>query len=165
MPKVVVASGFFNPLHWGHLYYLKAAKDLGETLIVIVNNDKQVELKRSIPFMDENTRLEIVKSLNFVDGAILAEETDTTTSIKTLRKIIETSNDIDYMFKKIGLAPSQKREFIFAKGGDRNEQTMDEQEKRVCEELGCKIVYGVGGSDKVASSSDLIKKAQEWKKS
>jgi cytidyltransferase-like protein len=61
MSRVVIISGYFNPLHVGHLDYIESAKKLGDSLIVIVNNEAQVELKGSVPFMTEEDRLRIVK--------------------------------------------------------------------------------------------------------
>lgn len=130
---LVVASGYFNPLHIGHIKYLKGAKKLGTKLIVIVNTDHQIKLKRSLPFMNEKERVEIISALKFVDNVILAIDRD-----KTVCKTLEL------------IKPD-----IFAKGGDR---TLDNiPEKEICEKLGIKMVFGVGGR-KVQSSSWLISK-------
>lgn len=74
--RVVVVSGYFNPIHSGHIDYLESAKERGDYLIVIVNNDHQVSLKGSDPFMDENERLRIVKSLRCVDKAVISIDED-----------------------------------------------------------------------------------------
>lgn len=127
----VVASGYFNPLHEGHLAYLKAARELGDYLIVIVNNDRQVKLKGSKPFQNVLDRASIVGALRFVDEVVIAKD-------KT-RSVTETL---------AGLKPD-----IFATGADHTkENTPDETE--LCEQLGIKIVYGVGG-EKINSSSKL----------
>ena len=68
MNKVVVISGYFNPLHGGHLDYIQAAAKLGNILVVIVNNDKQVSIKGSKPFMKAEERLRIIAALRDVDG-------------------------------------------------------------------------------------------------
>lgn len=128
--KIVAASGYFNPLHKGHVEYLERAKTLGDKLIVIVNNDFQVKLKGSKEFMDEQERLQIVRSLNCVDMAILSADTDPTVC-KTLWLV---------------------RPDIFAKGGDRF--TYEIPESKVCRELGIAIVDGLG--DKIQSSSWLL---------
>ena len=65
--KIVVISGYFNPIHSGHLDYIQEAKKLGDFLVVIVNNDDQVKIKGSIPFMDEEERARIVSSIKGVD--------------------------------------------------------------------------------------------------
>ena len=63
MKKAVIVSGYFNPLHKGHLELFKKAKESGDILIVIVNNDIQRELKGSKFFQDENERIEIIRAL------------------------------------------------------------------------------------------------------
>jgi D-beta-D-heptose 7-phosphate kinase/D-beta-D-heptose 1-phosphate adenosyltransferase len=130
---VIVASGYFNPIHIGHVRYLREAKKLGTKLIVIINSDKQCKLKGSFLFMNEKERAEIISSLKFVDEVVLSVDKD-----KTVCKTLEL------------IKPN-----IFAKGGDR---TLDNiPEKEVCEEFGIKMVFNVGGG-KVQSSSRLISK-------
>jgi D-beta-D-heptose 7-phosphate kinase/D-beta-D-heptose 1-phosphate adenosyltransferase len=128
--KIVATSGYFNPLHKGHIEYLERAKNLGDKLIVIVNNDFQVKLKGSKEFMDEQERLMIIRSLRYVDMAILAVDRDPTVC-KTLEVI---------------------RPHIFAKGGDRF--TYEIPESKICRDLGIAIVDGLGA--KVQSSSWLL---------
>src|SRR3989344_7011873 len=103
MRKVVITSGFFNPLHIGHINLIREAKNLGDFLVVIVNNDGQVKLKGSMPFMAEQERIEIVKALKYADHVILAVDQDAFVP-ETLKAI----------------AKEHEGEFIFAKGGDRN---------------------------------------------
>lgn len=126
----IVASGYFDPIHIGHIEYLKLAKQLGGTLIVIVNNDKQAKIKKGFSFMNENERLEIVKNIKYVDEVFLSIDDDSTVC-KSLEK----------------LKPD-----IFAKGGDRNSSNIPELE--VCNKYNIKIVDGLG--NKIQSSSDLI---------
>lgn len=128
--RIVAASGYFNPLHKGHVEYLERAKTLGDKLIVIVNNDFQVKLKGSKEFMDEQERLTIVRSLRCVDMAILAVDKDPTVC-RSLEIV---------------------RPDIFAKGGDRF--TYEIPESKICRELGIGIVDGLG--DKIQSSSWLL---------
>jgi len=130
---VVATSGYFNPLHIGHLHCIQAARKLGTKLIVIVNNDEQVKVKGSVAFMPEKERMEIVKALKSVDEVILSIDKD-----KTVCKSLEL------------IKPD-----IFAKGGDRILDNIPEVP--VCEKLGIKMVFGVGGG-KIQSSSWLIKK-------
>ena len=108
--KTVVASGYFNPLHKGHVRYLQAAKELGDRLIVVVNNDMQVRVKGSQVFMDEEERCEIVQALKCVDDVRLSIDTDNTVC-KSLESI---------------------KPYIFAKGGDSTEDNVPEKE--VCEQ-------------------------------
>lgn len=145
MKKIVITSGYFNPLHIGHINLFREAKKLGDFLIVIVNNDKQVEIKHSTPFMKENERLEIIRAIKFVDEAILSLDIDDGFQ----------SNSLEYLANKF-----KGEEIIFAKGGDRNFDNLPDSEKRVCKEFNIKIVNGVGG-DKVQSSSWLLKKQEK----
>jgi len=132
----VAISGYFNPVHVGHLRLIKAAKKLGDYLVVIVNNDQQVRLKGSIPFMSEKDRVEIVKALKWVDRVFLSIDQDATVC-KSLRKI---------------------KPDIFANGGDRGRGNIPEE--KVCQELNIKMVDNVGGK-KIRSSSILLKKVKK----
>ena len=144
--KIVVISGYFNPLHVGHLDYIEQAKELGDKLLVIVNNDDQVKIKGSIPFMSESDRMRILKSIKCVDGVILSSDTDSTV-LKTLRSIHEMYN------LQRGWAGNSNFDVVFANGGDRQKGNTPEEE--FCKEVGIETVYGVGGS-KRESSSRLI---------
>ncbi|MCK4745104.1 adenylyltransferase/cytidyltransferase family protein [Candidatus Parcubacteria bacterium] len=135
--KIVVAvSGYFNPLHTGHLKLFEDAKKLGDYLVVIVNNDLQVGLKGRVPFMVENDRAKIVSAIKWVDKAFVSIDKD--------RSVCESLKAIN---------PD-----IFANGGDRYEGNVPEA--AVCEELNIKMTDNVGG-DKLNSSSTLIKKASD----
>jgi D-beta-D-heptose 7-phosphate kinase/D-beta-D-heptose 1-phosphate adenosyltransferase len=74
--KRVAVSGYFDPIHVGHLEYLKLAKEFGDKLVVIVNNNHQCILKKGKPFMDEADRVEIVKALGIVDEVFLSIDQD-----------------------------------------------------------------------------------------
>ncbi len=141
--KIVVAvSGYFNPLHIGHVRLFEEAKKLGTKLVVIVNNDEQVKIKGSIPFMDEKERIEIVAAIAAVDNVILSIDKDRTVC-KTLEFI---------------------RPDIFANGGDRDIKDAQKNssslnpEQALCKKLGIKTVFGVGKGGKVQSSSWLLEK-------
>ena len=125
----VAVSGYFDPIHVGHLEYLRMAKELGDSLVVIVNNNYQCKLKKGKHFMDENDRVEIVKALRFVDEVFLSVDKD-----KTVCKSLEE------------IKPD-----IFANGGDR--ATSEVPETPVCKKLNIKMVDGLG--DKIRSSSSL----------
>ena len=127
--KKVCISGYFDPLHVGHLEYINKAKKLGDYLVVIVNNNLQCKLKKGKFFMDENDRVEIVKNLKSVDEVFLSIDDDKTVC-KSLKK----------------LKPS-----IFANGGDRKNYEIPES--KVCDMYGIEIIDGLG--DKIRSSSDL----------
>ena len=94
--RVVLISGYFNPIHTGHLDYIKAASKLGDKLVVIVNNDKQVELKGSKPFMNEFDRMRIVSAVKGVDKATLS--IDEGESVVETLKAIYNAYAVDYFF-------------------------------------------------------------------
>ena len=138
MKKIVITSGYFNPLHIGHINLIKDAKKLGDFLVVIVNNDEQVKIKGSNPFMPEQERIEIVRALRYADDVVLSVDKDESV-IESLKMVAK-------------LYPG---ELFFAKGGDRNADNIPE--KKVCEEFNIKIINNVGGG-KVQSSSWLLAK-------
>jgi len=133
--KVVIASGYFDPLHVGHVEYLNMAKTLGDTLVVIINNDEQAKLKKGESFMDEKDRMEIVFNLGSVDEVLLSDDTD---------KSVSKSLELIAQFKPMA-------ELIFAKGGDRNFGEVPEV--KTCEKLGIEMVDNLG--KKIRSSSEL----------
>ena len=137
--KAVIVSGYFNPIHKGHIEYFINAKKQGEELFVIVNNDHQRALKGSKEFQDENERMIIVSNLRVVDKAILSVDKDRT--VRASLKKIHELHGADY-------------DLAFANGGDQNNDTIPE--RPVCEELGIKLIDGLG--DKIQSSSWLLKK-------
>lgn len=134
---IVAASGYFDPLHVGHVEYLRKAKALGDKLIVIVNNGRQAILKKGYEFMPFKERMEIVKSLKFVDGIFSSIDED-----KSVCKSLEA------------IKPN-----IFAKGGDRLSSEIPEAE--ICRKLNIRIIDGLG--DKIQSSSDLIENQKNAK--
>lgn len=137
--KIVVAvSGYFNPIHVGHLEMIEDAKKIGDYLIVIVNNDYQVGLKGSVPFMSQDDRISIVSALKWVDEVFVSIDEDKSVC-RSLAKI---------------------KPDIFAKGGDRNEGNIPEVD--VCHSFGIKIVDGLG--QKIRSSSSLIADASKKRK-
>ena len=135
--KAIIVSGYFNPLHKGHLDLFKKAKSLGDKLWVIVNSDFQRVLKGSKPFMDENERLIIIQSIKYVDYALISNDRDKTQCY--------TLHQFHDMF-------SDKYDLAFANGGDQNNDTISERE--VCERLGIELLDGLG--DKIQSSSWLL---------
>jgi D-beta-D-heptose 7-phosphate kinase/D-beta-D-heptose 1-phosphate adenosyltransferase len=135
--KAIIVSGYFNPIHKGHLDLFKKAKSLGDKLWVIVNSDFQRILKGSKPFMDENERLIIIQSIKYVDYALISNDRD-----KTQCYTLQQFHD---MF-------SDKYDLAFANGGDQNNDTISERE--VCESLGIELLDGLG--DKIQSSSWLL---------
>lgn len=136
---MIIVSGYFNPIHKGHLEYFNNAKEHGDKLFVIVNNDLQRHLKGSKEFQKEDERLFIVQNIKAVDGAIIAIDTDRTV-ISTLRLLHERYCN-DY-------------QLAFANGGDQNNDSIPET--GVCNNLGIELIDGLG--DKIQSSSWLLAK-------
>jgi len=136
--KAIIVSGYFNPIHKGHLEYFKYAKSYGDYLFVIINSDHQRELKGSQEFQNEEERLLIVSSLKIVDQTILSIDTD--------RSVIQT-------IQKIHQKESKKYDLFFANGGDQNNTSIPES--KICNKLGIKLIDGLG--NKIQSSSWLLK--------
>ena len=137
--KAIIVSGYFNPIHKGHLEYFNKAKAVADQLFVIVNNDHQRELKGSKEFQDEKERMIIVSNIKAVDKAILSIDTDRTVCA-TIKMIAEQFGE--------------EFELGFANGGDQNNDTIPE--RLVCEEMNVALIDGLG--DKIQSSSWLLKK-------
>lgn len=132
---LVIASGYFNPLHRGHIEYLKRSKELGDSLIVIINNDMQVGLKGSKVFQDELERKDIIDELKSVDYSLISIDDDRSVnrSIEFIHKFLKADK------------------YLFTNGGDQFGDTI--LEKELCNRLGIELVDGLG--DKIQSSSHL----------
>jgi len=137
--KAIIVSGYFNPIHKGHLEYFNNAKALADELFVIVNNDHQRALKGSKEFQKEDERMIIVSNIKAVDKAILSIDTDRTVC-KTIEMIAKEYGD--------------QFELGFANGGDQNNDTIPE--RPICEKMNVALIDGLG--DKIQSSSWLLKK-------
>lgn len=136
--KRVIVSGFFNPLHGGHLDMIESAAKLGEYLIVIVNNDVQQVVKKGRVILSETNRQRLLAALRCVDEAIVAVDQDQTVK-ETLRFVAQRYPD---------------DELLFANGGDRDSDKVT-PETPVCNELGIAMRYGVGGMEKADSSTRI----------
>lgn len=144
MANIVISSGYFDPIHPGHLEYLKACREIGDLHIVILNSDTQAILKKGYSFLDENARKLILEELNCVDQVIISIDTDSS-----------VASTIEYIVSD----PTPDATYIFANGGDRNLLSNSSQEVVICNKYNVRMLYGVGSSDKTYSSSNLIKKA------
>ena len=133
----VVVSGYFDPIHVGHLEMMKLAKQLGDELVVIVNNDKQAKLKKKKSFMSEDDRLKIVKAIRYTDAAFISIDEDKTVC-GSLEKVRRNYKDYN---------------IIFANGGDRHSGEIPES--KVCKKCDIQMIDGLG--DKIRSSSKIIK--------
>ena len=136
--KAIIVSGYFNPIHKGHLEYINSAKVLVDRLFVIVNNDYQRELKGSKEFQDEEERMIIASNIKAVDQVILSIDKDRTVC-ETLRKIAEEFGE--------------EYDLAFANGGDQDNESIPEGP--ICDEVGISLIDGLG--DKIQSSSWLLK--------
>ena len=135
--KAIIVSGYFNPLHKGHLEYFNKAKALCDELFVIVNSDFQRELKGTKPFQSEEERLLIVSNIKAVDKVILSIDQDRTVC-ESIR-LLADQYGADY-------------DLSFANGGDQNNDTIPEIP--ICKELGVALIDGLG--DKIQSSSWIL---------
>ena len=137
--RIAIVSGYFNPLHVGHLRMMVAARELGDRLLVLVNNDDQQLLKKRKIIQPVEHRLEIVRALRIVDQALPTVDTDPT--------VIQT----------LGLVRAEHplARLIFANGGDDRSRPEDVAEFATCQQLNIEFVFGVGGEDKADASSRI----------
>ena len=135
-PIVVAVSGGMDPLHIGHIRHFKAAKELGDKLIVILNSDNFLKKKKGFVFMPYEERKEIIDSIKYVDEVVECIDKDNT--VANTLAIINPD--------------------IFAKGGDRGIDNIPKKEREVCEMFDIKIINDVGEGGKIQSSSWLIDK-------
>lgn len=135
--RIACVSGYFDPIHMGHIEYFKMAKTIADELVVIVNNDDQAVLKKGKPFMPVDERIKIIQELRCVDHVVKSVDTD-----RTVCKTIEVM---------------QPKPTYFCNGGDQNNLSIPEAE--ICERLGIELRDGFG--EKIQSSSWLIKGAQK----
>ena len=139
MRKIVLVTGGFDPIHSGHVEYLKSAKKLGDTLIVGVNSDDWLIRKKGRPFMPITERVTLIENLKMVNHVILFNDTDNTA--------IEAIKNVKALY------PHET--VVFANGGDRTKENIPEM---VVEDV--EFVFGVGGENKKNSSSWIL---EEWK--
>lgn len=137
--RVVIATGGFDPLHSGHIAYFQAAKQLGDILCVGVNSDKWLTRKKGRPFMPFEERKAIVENIKCVGNAFAFDDANDTA--------IEAIEHVKKVFPR-------NTEIIFANGGDRTEDNIPEM---VFDDVS--FVFGVGGDNKLNSSSWILK---EW---
>ena len=142
---IVAVSGGFDPVHVGHLRMFQEAKKLGDTLVVILNNDHWLRNKKQVIFMPDYERRELIEGFNEVD------------------KVILTSHQKDPSDMSVCNELRRIHPHIFANGGDRKPDGDPVPEVELCKKLGIKMVYNVGHGGKIQSSSwlltDYVKKA------
>jgi len=140
--SIAIVSGYFNPLHVGHLRMMHGARGLADRLVVIVNNDHQQIIKKGRIIIGEADRMEVVENLRVVDESILSIDMDGSVQA-TLAEIRRSYPD---------------ERLIFANGGDRKDPSSI-SEAKLCARLGIEVVFGVGGDDKADASSRIINEA------
>lgn len=138
--KIVIVTGGFDPLHSGHIAYFKAAKTLGDWLVVGLNSDEWLTRKKGRPFMPLQERMSIVGNLSVVDEVVVYNDDD--------------GSSCDAI--RIVKARYPNAEIVFANGGDRTKENIPEMSVE-----GVDFVFGVGGEDKKNSSSWIL---EDWKK-
>ena len=141
MTKIVLVTGGFDPVHSGHIAYFKAAKTLGDVLIVGLNSDEWLVRKKGAAFMPWNERLCIINNLSMVDEVFTFDDSD---------------GSAKHFIHQVR-AHYPDAELIFANGGDRTAKNIPEMD---VVDNNLEFVFGVGGEDKKNSSSWIL---QEWK--
>lgn len=136
--KVCLVTGGFDPLHRGHIEYFKSAKNIADYLIVGVNSDCWLQRKKTLAFMPIDERIAIIENLTVVD------------------EVISFNDDDNSACAAISICLEKYKEIIFANGGDRGSSNTPEQEK-FNDDARVDFRYGVGGENKINSSSWLIK--------
>lgn len=139
--KVVAVSGGFDPLHVGHIRMFKCAKQLGDKLIVILNNDNWLRQKKGFVFMPEEERRELLESIDSVDRVIITKHPPNPDDMSVCAELLE-------------IKPA-----VFANGGDRTRDNIPEAP--TCEKIGCRMVFNVGEGGKIQSSSWLLGKFRQ----
>jgi cytidyltransferase-like protein len=137
--RVVLVTGGFDPLHSGHIEYFRAAKELGDTLVVGVNSDSWLRRKKGREFMPSYERVQIIENLRMVDHCILFNDDD--------NSALEAIHNVKDLYPN--------SQIIFANGGDRTANNIPEMTEPDVE-----FIFGVGGEDKKNSSSWIL---EEWK--
>ncbi|MBU1014907.1 adenylyltransferase/cytidyltransferase family protein [Patescibacteria group bacterium] len=146
MSKTIVAvSGGFDPVHVGHIQLMRAAKKLGDELVVILNNDNWLKKKNGFVFMPQLERRKILEELKCVDRVVLTAHGPSSEDMSVCRELRNIKPD------------------IFANGGDRTRKNIPEAQ--VCKEIGCEMAFRVGRGGKIQSSSWLLQRFLEKKRS
>ncbi len=137
-PTAIIISGYFSPLHTGHLDMIEDAARRGDAVIVIVNNNAQQVMKKGKVIIDESDRLRIVQALGVVDHAFVAVDEDRTVSAS---------------LEKAAADFGERYQLVFGNGGDRKPEFVPEAS--VCETHGIEMVFDMGGTEKKDSSSRI----------
>lgn len=154
MKTIVIVSGGFDPVHIGHVRMFNEAKALGDTLLVIINNDNWLRKKKGYAFMLEQDRQEIISNFDSVDVCVVTDHPENPEDMSVCKDIKEAVE----FFNSASSYTEETYKFIFANGGDRKADNIPEY--KLCEELGIEMVFDVGGA-KIRSSSELVKNEKD----
>jgi len=141
--KTVAISGGFDPVHIGHIRLIKEASELGDRLVVILNNDNWLIAKKGFAFMEEAERKEILLAMKYVDEVVITEHPERPTDMSVCAELEKIKPD------------------IFANGGDRKPDGDPIPEVELCQRLRIELIYNIGHGGKVQSSSELVKRVKE----
>ncbi len=150
--KTIAVSGGFDPIHIGHIEMMQEARKLGDKLVVIVNNDNWLKKKKGFAFMNEQERKAIVAAIRYVDEVVITSHPENPEGAEAM----SVSQSLEIV-----------RPNVFANGGDRDEKNAADPNSslyhdiKTCERLGIQMVYNVGKSGKIQSSSELVKKVKQ----
>lgn len=136
-----IVSGGFDPVHLGHLKMIKSAKELSDSVIVLLNSDNWLTRKKGKPFLNEEQRAQILMEFRGVDEVIVQKNDDDDSSSNAIKGFV-----VNHPQKKI----------CYCNGGDRN-QEKEIREGKICKKLGVDLIFGVGGDQKIESSRALTK--------
>ena len=145
----MAVSGGFDPVHAGHIEMIKEAKALGDKLIVIINNDNWLKKKKGFAFMEEKERKAIIEAIRYVDEVVITSHPQNPTDMSVSREL------------------EKLKPHVFANGGDRDEKNAADptsslyHDIQTCKRLGIEMVFNVGHSGKIQSSSELVKRVKQ----
>jgi len=146
--KIIAVSGGFDPVHIGHIELFENARQLGDHLVVLLNNDNWLQKKKGFVFMNERERKAVLEAMRNVDEVII------------------TSHPQDPVDMSVSAELEQLKPNVFANGGDRNEKDAADpnsplyKDIQTCKRLGIEIVFNMGKGGKLQSSSDLVKRVK-----
>tara|TARA_Y100001936_G_C16058123_1_gene662414 strand:- start:1146 stop:1925 length:780 start_codon:yes stop_codon:yes gene_type:complete len=135
-----IVSGGFDPVHVGHLRMFQDAKKLSDNVIILLNNDDWLIRKKGKPFMNQKQRKEILEEFESITEVIIQKSSEKSSSL-AIEEFAENN---------------QKKNICYCNGGDRS-NIENIREADTCKKLGIDLVFGVGGEEKIESSSELTK--------
>lgn len=161
---IMILSGGFDPVHKGHIQMFKEAKDFATIVIVGLNSDEWLTRKKGKPFMKFSERAKIIESIRYVDMVMEFGDNDGTACalISHVNNVAAALVNTTFLIRSNGQSTKRPLRIAFGNGGDRSKQgSIPSAEEQLCERLGIDLIGGVGGEDKVQSSSWLINAAKE----